>query len=249
MRGVLNRSLCRGCALGLALLVLSSEVFATGLQVWPTKVFVTTERGADGLRLRNNGKRVLHAQVRVFRWEQVNGEDVLEPTREVAVSPPMLELAPGAEHLVRVVRLGPPPVGSEASYRLIVDELPIDETDAARKSGLQYVLRYSIPVFLSPRDTEQVSPVLHTRLVRDGRARFLEVENAGNGHAQIADLAFVTGGQRRIIARGLSGYVLPGQRRRWALSDGLDLSGNGAFKARINGEAAERTLAPAAAIR
>lgn len=248
MRRVLIRRLCAGSSLGLALLALATGAFATGLQVWPTKVFIAAERGADGLRLRNHGERVLHAQVRVFRWEQVEGEDVLEPAREVAVSPPMVELAPGAEQLVRVVRLGPPPIGREASYRLIVDELPIDET-AARKSGLQYVLRYSIPVFLSPRKTEQVSPVLHTRLVRDGRVRFLEVENAGNGHAQIADLAFVAGGQRRIVARGLSGYVLPGQRRRWALSDDLDLSGDGAFKARINGEAAERTLAPAAAIR
>lgn len=242
----MHRLYTRG-VVGLVLLALACGAFATGLQVWPTTVFIAAERGADGLRLRNNGAQALHAQVRVFHWSQNDGEDRLETAQEIAVSPPMLELAPGAEQLVRVVRLGPAPVIREVSYRLIVDELPIDAIDARRQAGLKYVLRYSIPVFLSPREVK-ASPVLHTRLARDGKALFLAIDNAGNGHAQVADLAFVRGEQRRGIAPGLSGYVLPGQGRRWALPDGLDPSG-GAFTARINGEAAERTLAPAATIR
>lgn len=233
---------------GLVLLLLSFAISASSLQVWPTRVFIAAERGADGLRLHNSGGRSLHAQVRVFYWSQINGEDVLEPARELAVSPPMLELEPGAEQLVRVVRLGPPPANREVSYRLVVDELPLDEEGSAPQSGLKYVLRYSIPVFLSPLEAK-ASPVLHTRLTRDGKVRFLEIDNVGTGHAQIAELAFVHGEQRVVIAPGLSGYVLPGQSRRWILPDALKLTGDGAFKARINGEVAERTLAPATAIR
>src|SRR5690606_27632881 len=91
-----------------------------------------------------------HAQVRVYRWTQVDGQDVLEATRDLAISPPMLEVASGGEQLVRVVRLGPAPAATEASYRVVVDELPVAAVDAADGGeGLRFVLRYSIPVFVA----------------------------------------------------------------------------------------------------
>lgn len=241
-----NNFFARGL-FSLLLMALTASTFASGLQVWPTKVVIAAERGADGLKLLNNSKQPLHAQVRVFRWSQVNGEDVLEPTRELAVSPPMLELAPGTEQLVRVVRLGPPPMDTEASYRLIVDELPLKENSTSG-TGLQYVLRYSLPIFLTPHQNTQVSPVLHTRLTRSQERLFLEVDNMGNGHAQVADLTLVTAAARQPVAPGLSGYILPGQRQRWPLAKGLSLPAEGVFTARINGEATERTLAPVASI-
>jgi len=81
------------------------------------------------------------------------------------------------------------------SYRLIVDELPaprIDIPAAPRQQpqGLQFVLRYSIPIFIAPETPSPIAPVLQTRLVagEDGQAA-IEIENRGSQHAQIADLA------------------------------------------------------------
>jgi fimbrial chaperone protein len=225
----------------LAVAALAPSAHAASLQVSPTSVSLRADQRAEGLTLTNTGTAPLHAQVRVFRWTQQDNEDKLEPTRDLALSPPMLELAPGAHQLVRVIRLGPPPEDVETSYRLIVDELPVET--GTGKRGLQFVLRYSVPVFVLPRGADDGAPVLRTRIVRDRNGPFLEIGNSGSRHAQIADLGYMTvGGERHAIAAGLSGYVLPGNTMRWPLPAIITVPTTGTFKARINGEPVEQSL-------
>lgn len=218
---------------------------AAGLQVSPTTVEVQPERSAGGLTLTNNGSRALTAQARVFRWTQADGQDILEPTTDLAISPPMLELPPGGTQLLRVIRLGPPPE-SEASYRVIVDELPLQGQPAGEGAALRFVLRYSVPVFLAPAGDIATAPVLHAQVIADADPgdRHFRLDNLGNGRAQVADLAYRSAdGERIPVAAGLSGYVLPGQHRQWALPPALANMSGGTFEARINGEPSARTLA------
>lgn len=235
------------CVIGLALAGLCGQAGAASLQVSPVSVSLAANRNADGLTLSNTGAASVHAQVRVFVWTQQHGEDRLDPTRDIAISPPMLEIAPGGSQLIRVIRLGPPP-DTERSYRLLVDELPVAPgSDASgpadTRPGLRFMLRYSIPVFLLPVNPAEAGAVLRTRIGRSADTGFIEIANAGSLHAQVADLAFMDGGgQRRGIAAGLAGYVLPGQTRRWPLPATVTTPDRGAFVARINGEPAERAL-------
>ncbi len=224
-------------------------VLATGLQVSPTLVTLRAGQNADGLWLSNTGETALHAQVRVYRWTQESGVEKLQPTQDLAISPPMLELPPGGRQLVRVIRLGAPPQEAEAGYRVVVDELPLETAPA--KKGLQFVLRYSIPVFLSPVGDAPTAPVLRARLDVSNTDAAVEIDNAGGIHAQIADLVFIdAAGQRHVVAPGLLGYALPGQRMRWPLAHPSSLfDKGGALKARINGEAAEQSLSPDSAAR
>lgn len=240
--GVWTSASASASALALSLaLALAPCAKAASLQVSPTSVTLRANQNADGLTLTNTGTAPLHAQVRVFRWTQQDNEDKLEPTRDLAISPPMLELAPGAQQLVRVIRLRPPPEGVETSYRLIVDELPVETGKA--KQGLQFVLRYSVPVFVLPRGGVESTPALRTRIVHDRNTTFLEISNPGSQHAQVADLGYTTaGGERHAIAAGLSGYVLPGNTRRWPLPAIITVPTTGTFKARINGEPVEQSL-------
>lgn len=234
-------------------LMLANPASAADLQVSPTTLFVSAERSADGLTLRNTGDKPLHAQVRVYEWQQQDGEDRLLPTRAIAASPPLLELPAGGQQLVRIVRLTAPPNATEASYRIIVDELPAqtdNATPASQPAGstmstsIQILLKYSVPVFLLPPKQIVLQPILHTRLVTAEGVRYIDIRNDGNSHAQIADLALLQGEQRVSIAPGLSGYLLPGKQRQWRLPENLALSGEVAIAARVNGEIAERTLAP-----
>src|SRR5690606_35050558 len=126
----------------LLLLFVAPTAIAASLQVAPTSLFIDAERNADGLTLSNSGAQSLYAQVRVFRWSQVDGEDRLEPTTDVAISPPMVELPLGGEQLVRVIRPISPPTEMESSYRVIVDEIPTQDADDDQR--LCFVLRYSV---------------------------------------------------------------------------------------------------------
>ena len=229
-------------ALAAVLLAVSMPLCAADLQVAPTMVIIAADKGADGLTLRNSGARPLVAQVRVFAWEQNAGEDHLDPTEDLAISPAMLEIAPGAEQLVRIVRLADPPEAIERSYRVIVDEIPGPRPASDVRMGLNFVLRYSIPVFVAP--PAQTMPVLHARLTHDGAGRVLELENVGTAHAQIADLTHAGPDGRRMIAAGLAGYVLPGRRRSWALPADARPGPHADIQARINGEPDVRSLLP-----
>src|SRR5499427_7664467 len=122
--------------------------WAASLQVTPVMIEVAAPGAATTVKLRNEGTTPLNAQIRVFRWTQVNGEDKLEPTSDVVASPPLAKLAPKVDYTVRLVRVSKAPVSKEETYRLFVDELP----DAAnqRNQAVNLLLRYSIPVFFYP---------------------------------------------------------------------------------------------------
>lgn len=227
-----------------ALLGLCGPTLAASLQVAPTSVELHADEKGEAVWLSNTDSDTpVRAQVRLFRWTQKNGEDTLEPTRDLAISPPLVELAGGARQLVRVIRTGPPPNGAEASYRIIVDEVPSGAT--AEQTGLKFLLRYSIPVFVLPVGEAPITYDLSPRLERAGDAATLVVGNSGRQHAQLADLAYIdASGKRHELMAGLVGYVLPGQTMRWALpASASRYADGGSFKARINGEAVEQTLA------
>lgn len=232
------------CLLAIILLATCSAASAAGLQVAPISLDLPANRNAEGLWLSNTGDSTLHAQVRVFRWTQADGKDQLTPSRGLVISPPMVELAAGKRQLVRVIRVGAPPSGSnaaEGAYRMLVDELPVD---AAKGKGLQFVLRYSVPVFIAPAGNAAVAPRLTWSLLRENGHAVLAVSNNGTGHAQLSQLSFVDhAGRRTQISAGLLGYVLPGSRMQWTLEAPAQVfAGGGILNARINGEAVTQPL-------
>lgn len=226
------------CALAAAFLLVPPAP-ASGLQVSPIGLRLASTAQADALWLTNTGSEPVHAQVRVFHWSQIDGKDVLEPSRDLVVSPPMVTIAPGDRQMVRVIRQVPAPPATEASYRVIVDELPIDAGD---RPGLKFILRYSLPVFLAPVGDPPVKVALQASWDNAPDGPMLRVSNAGNGHAQIADVVWRGAeGKHTVLLAGLVGYALPGSTMSWHLPQGASPT-DGAIKARINGETSESTL-------
>lgn len=225
---------------------------ASGLQVSPTSLTLAPGRNADGLWLGNTGEQTLHAQVRVLHWTQQGGEEQLTPSQGLVASPPMIELAPGARQLVRVIRTAPAQGPHEDAYRVLVDELPLSPAstrppaqEADDQRGLRFVLRYSVPVFLSPPGDAQPAPQLLGRLLEDAGRRVLEIANRGGAHAQLGNLVRVDAqGRRTELVPGLVGYVLAGSTMRWPLApDAPPLAPGDRLSSRINGAPDEQTLA------
>ena len=232
-------------ATGVALLALcllaTSTAGATSLQVAPTSLQLEARQRAGELWLTNSGTSPVKLQVRVFRWVQQGGQEQLLPTDELMASPPMQELAAGQQQLVRVMRPTREPPAAQQYYRLIVDEVP---DLATRAEGMQFVLRYSIPVFVQPA-SGKLAPQLQARLVTldDGR-NGVEVTNSGNSYAQIADLALGSLKRPRIVHPGLLGYVLPGQVMRWPIERMAIDRDNDQITAKLNGESEQTPLSP-----
>ncbi|MBD9367573.1 molecular chaperone [Xanthomonas sp. XNM01] len=238
-------SRCRPWFRTLALVVCglaSGAAMTASLQVAPTTLELQAGQDAEALWLSNSGTDPVQVQVRLFRWTQVDGRDELQPTQDLLISPPMQQLGAGQRQLVRIMRAGAGAPPTQQYYRVIVDEVPAFDPD---RSGMQFVLRYSVPVFVLPEGPAG-QPDLQWRLVPgdDGNAQ-IEVSNAGDGHAQIADLAQGDPERPLIVRAGLVGYVLPGMTMRWPLEHPASRFQDGRFSARINGEP-EQTPLPAA---
>ena len=226
------------------LLLMGGAAFASGLQVSPVTLTLSPTQAADGLWLSNTGDNVVNAQVRVFRWTQERGEDKLTPSRGLLVSPPMLQLPAEGRQLIRAIRAGAPPSGPGAvqeAYRVIIDELPVDTQG---KKGLQFVLRYSVPIFVQPAGAPPSAPQLTWGLRRDGDKAVLEVANSGASHAQLADISFTdSAGVRTAVHPGLLGYVLPGAQMRWALKvPAAAFGAGGTWETMTNGTTAQQII-------
>lgn len=223
------------CACLLGATVSVNPATASGLQVAPVTLTLQASQNADGIWLSNAGENVLNAQVRVFRWSQSAYGDKLSPSQGLVISPPMLALAPGERQLIRVIRTGPPSTHTEDAYRLSIDELPPAKL---QKNKLQFVLHYSVPVFIQPTAQAETQAKLQWKLQQLDGKKFLEVSNQGNGHAQLSAATFINhNGAKKVITPGLLGYVLPGSTMRWILSPSAsDTHYGGKVEVTINGQ-------------
>lgn len=236
-----------------SLLLFSSGAMASGLQVSPTSLSLQARENASGLTLSNSSDEAISAQVRIYQWSQDETGDQLTPSRGLLASPPMIKLQAGEKQLIRIIRASAPPSGVgavENSYRLSIDELPIKF--AEQKTGLQFALSYSLPVFVKPVGITETNPKLQwsysvqpDSLQPDGKQMNLRVSNSGNGHAQLADLGFIdTAGNNINIHQGLLGYVLPGATMNWTLKvPPSALMTGGKFKVMINGTQTTQNIA------
>lgn len=215
-----------------------------GLQVSPVTLTLQRDQQADGIWISNAGASRLQAQVRVYEWTQEGGEDRLRPTGSMVVSPPMLRLGPGERQLVRAIRQGPPQDGhAEQSLRIVIDEVPMAAHEPAANQGIRFLLRYSLPIFLAPKEEPSAVQLRWSLGFKAGQP-VLEVSNAGGTHAQIADVALTdASGRRSVLHAGLLGYALPGATMRFALQAGSVRPGDlGVWEATINGTASPQTV-------
>ncbi|VVD63990.1 fimbrial biogenesis chaperone [Pandoraea anhela] len=182
------------------------------LQVSPVIVNILPSQPATTLTLGNSGDLPIHGQLRLYAWTQRNGDNVLTPTQALIASPPILRIEPGERQIVRLVHVARKPDGNEQSYRLLVDELP--SAEATPSDGVSIRLRYSLPVFVQTSHSR--APSLHFD-VRMAQGE-LEVRNDGERHAQLGATRVLDASGRSVeLTRGLLGYVLAGQSRRFAV--------------------------------
>ncbi len=222
-------------ALALALALPAAD--ARAVQLSTTRVLLPAGQADVDLWLDNPDPVRWSGQARLYRWEQEENDERLQPAENVALSPSVLDIAPGQRQRLRVVRLGAAPEQVQQAYRLVISPDPALPAATAP--------RYSLPVFLDPLQAPAVAPALQARL-QPGLAAHVQLYNGGARHAHVADLVFVDRtGARQVVIAGLAGYVLPRQTRTWALPFRPDQYVGGHFQARLD-HAAEAAL-PAAA--
>ena len=230
----------------LALALLTAAVFtsgiasAGGLQVSPVTLALAQAERAGIFTISNNSEIPMNAQARIFKWTQTpEDEYVLEPTSDLVISPPIMQLAPGVPQELRVIRTQAPGA-NEQQYRLVIDQLPnAAAAEPAKggkvKKGISILIRHNIPVFLN--STARPAVQLQWRAEAAGKDKTrISMQNTSVHRAQIAKIWLEKGDKTTELSGGLTGYALPGSTLVREFNIPLaQLQATGAvLKARIN---------------
>jgi fimbrial chaperone protein len=204
------------------------------LQVEPVLIDVTAAgASASTVTLHNAGTAPINAQVRVFRWSQANGQEKLEPTDDVAASPPVLTIGPNGKNLVRIIRQSKEPIVGEESYRLLIDQLP--DLTQQKNGAVNLMVRYSLPVFFGAHNKK--SPTLAWSVAVKGDKVTLSAHNTGDRRLRISALTLRDAtGHKISLGAGLAGYALGQSTKMWVVpGHGFAAHGSASVSAQSDG--------------
>ncbi len=160
-----------------------------------------------------DSKEGVAVQARVFRWSQADGEDKLEKTDDVVVSPPVLTVRGGIPSTFRLVRVAKTPEYGEETYRVLIDQIPDRKKLQAGSVALSFVraCRFSSPALMRAQ-------VAHMESCGAQGEFTLEAANAGQKRVKLTRLAVTDEKNNDLVKNGGLAYVLGGQTKSWELS-------------------------------
>lgn len=170
------------------------------------------------LTLRNEGDQPMLLQLETVQWAMQGGEDRYTPTSDILATPPIFTIPSGQEQVVRVGMRRPVAGAEERTYRLFLQEPPLQtQASVTRVQGLNVTLRIGVPVFVAPVVTARTDLDWRALLTGDG-AITIEATNSGNVHARFTriTLANEDGETQSVVHEGLA-YLLPGSTRQWSV--------------------------------
>jgi fimbrial chaperone protein len=194
-----------------ALLPLNAHAGLFGVD--PVRLTLRAGAMSTSLLLENKGDEPVLVQVELMAWSQEDGKEVLTPSQDLVVSPPIFKVAPGAAQTVRVGLLRPVDPERELTYRLFLQEVPLPMQGQV---GVTVALRVGLPVFVLPRG--RALPLLSWRATHAAEGQIeLSLSNSGNAHVQAIDCKLYQLDGTLIAEHVLATYVLPGQARSWQI--------------------------------
>jgi fimbrial chaperone protein len=195
----------------LMVLLVGGAARGQSLMVLPVNIQMAPGQMATTLTVINRGDSETAIQVRAYAWSQPDGDDQLTVSDAVLVSPPLTSIAPGAAQVVRLI-LRRSPQGREATYRIVLDQIP----PPALPGKVRVVLRMSIPIFAQP--STRALPHVYFHIERDAGKIFLVALNDGRRHEVIREIVLWTSDGRKLKTESsASPYVLAGVTRRWPI--------------------------------
>lgn len=238
-----TRASLSGCILMVAwLLPATAAQAAASVLIWPLDPIIEAGERGTALWLENVGRDAVTVQIRILGWSQQNSQDDFVAQQTVVGTPPFSTVPAGKKQLIRLTLTQPVEAGQEQAFRVLIDEIPPARatdsvtTRAQATAGLRFQMRYSLPLFvygaglsgkpLNHSAKRSAQPQLSWNIEHVDGKPYLQVHNAGSGHARLsrvrlravtADGAGAAPPPGTDVADGLLGYVLPGKTMRWPL--------------------------------
>ena len=184
----------------------TASAVAGNISVFPLRATLESPKNSDVLTVTNVDNKPLLLQPTVFVWSQIDGKEVLEPTRDILVAPPLVEIGPGESQVIRLVSRKEADPQKELTYRVILQEIP--KPNQKGQSAVTMALRVSLPIFVLPKVPTQAK--IDAQLQGNSTGLTVVLKNSGNAHLQfktttLRDANGIVGSNNTMI------YILQGQ--------------------------------------
>jgi len=207
--------------IGFLFVMVLSVASAATFSVSPTRVELDARHRAAILTFSNSGDEPLRMQVRTMRWSvAADGQWQLIPSDDLIATPELLEIAPGHSVQLRIGSLLDAGA-SEASYRLLIDELPnLSDNKSVHSPEIKVLTQVSLPVFVEPAQVTR-SPVLSAATIEHG-VMVVGISDKGTQRLDPQSVKVtVTDRMGHVLGQHdqIANYVLPGStwflRMKW----------------------------------
>jgi fimbrial chaperone protein len=210
--------MCGMLATGLAL----SSAMAGEFTISPIRIFMSPTDRAVAVTITNESDEPLTMEVDLYNWSQTEtGEEQLELSEDIFMSPPVMTLQPRERQVVRLARLSNAPPPEQLTYRLIAREILPEPGEDFGGGQVQLALALSLPIFITPRDSmNDVVCALQNMTPEPPR---ILCENTGTAYAQLRELQVSSADGQELLKLEAAKYILPGAKASFNLPEGIAL--------------------------
>lgn len=202
----------RGIFFGTVLIgsILFNQALA-GISLNATRVIFNAQDKEASLTVTHQGSK----QILLQSWlEKENSDD----TVPFAITPPLARMEGNGRQQLRVLFQGTGvPTDKESVFWINVQEIP---QAAPGENTLQLAVRQRIKLFYRPTgltgEAAMAPLTLNWKLLREGKALFVQVDNPSNFHVSLAEVSVHSNGHEAKAAD--TPMIAPGQSTRIALS-------------------------------
>lgn len=203
----------------LLLMWMAGPLWATNLGVTPVAIHMGGGVMRTAVTVVNQGDRPATVQAETIVWQRIDGQDQYAETSEVMVNPALFTVEPGASQIVRVGLRQPNTAQVEATYRLVLREVPVvDEASETAGPALRVLVSMRLPIYVAPDKVERAQ---NWQVRTQGSTLQVSMRNDGNVHFKFGGIrardAAQGAGSPVFAETAESGVVFPGETRNFTL--------------------------------
>lgn len=188
---------------------------AAALEIAPIRLNLSAKQAVTSFVVTNRSDVSTIVQIEPKLWIHQNGQEKLEDTRDLLISPPMITIPANSSQTVRVGLRRPPDPHTELSYRIFLQEVAVQKP---KGEGLNILLRIGFPVYVAPIQAVRENLNWQIKSLPDKQYQ-LALKNQGNVHVLINELKLAPEkGSPVYEKKNLAVYVPPGELETWTFS-------------------------------
>lgn len=198
----------------------SQSLWAANLGVTPVAIHMGGMVNRTTVSIVNSGTDTVTMQAETIAWKRVDGVDQDGETTDVMVNPAVFTIEPGQSQIVRVGLRRPNDQPVEATYRLVLREVPVARNDTPTDgTTVRVLVAMRLPIYVAPN---KVAMDEKWDVKSDPKGNVtVNLQNRGNVHYKVGSIKMRSDDGKNggvPLASSTEGAVLfPGESRTFNL--------------------------------